>query len=163
MGDLRLESTSASKKKYEAPGTAVLRIDGLRLTALVPGTRPAPLADCVPFEDDRFEITRQYEWESRFDTWSTGYSQGILRGPGEPLRGMKAKGMTPAEVEAVLRDMGVCYRFRHEWQSRQELSDGTRRDQYFTDFRCSAPDTGTVIGLEPGAGHPAQTAPRSST
>ena len=155
VGDLRLESTSASKKKYEAPGTAVLRIDGLRLTALVPGTRPAPLADCVPFEDDRFEITRQYEWESRFDTWSTGYSQGILRGPGEPLRGMKAKGMTPAEVEAVLRDMGVCYRFRHEWQSRQELSDGTRRDQDFTDFRCSAPDTGTVIGLEPGAGHPA--------
>jgi len=157
VGDLRIESTSTDRKKYDAPGTAVLRFDGLKLSALVPGTRPAPLTDCRPFVDDRFEITREYAWDSEDDTWSTGYSGRILREPGEPLHGMKENDMTPKEVEAVLKDLGVCYRFRHEWGTVEEFPDGTRWTRGYTDFRCTAPDAGNIIGLEPGPGYPAAT------
>ena len=69
---------------------------------------------------------------------------------------MKQKGMTPKEIEAVLKDLGVCYRFRHEWAAWETLYDGSRVKKYFTDFRCTAPDTGNVISLEPGAGYPAE-------
>lgn len=122
---------------------------------MVPGTRPAPLTDCEPLVDDRFEISRKCEWESRFDTWSTGYGGRILREPGEPLHGMKANDMAPEDVEAVLKDLGVCCRFRHEWQSWETLSDGSRQETYHTDFRCTAPESGNVAGLTPGPGDPA--------
>jgi hypothetical protein len=152
-GDLVVKSTSAEREKYDTPGTATLRFDGLRLSAMVPGTRPAPLTGCKPLVDDRFQITREAEWDSRYDTWSTSYSSRLLREPGEPLYGLKD--MTPKEVEAVLKDLGICYRFRYEWSGWQRLDDGTRHARKYYDYRCTAPDSGNVIALNPGPGYPA--------
>lgn len=156
VGDLRLESTNSDRKKYDAPGSAVLRIVGLKMSALQPGTRPAPLTGCTPYEDERFSIDLEKAWDDENDTWSTGYGGKILRGSGEPLEGMKANKMTPKEVESILEDLGICYRFRHEWRTWVELHDGSRIKDYAYDFRCSAPDTGKVIGLTPGPGYPAE-------
>ena len=63
--------------------------------------------------------------------------------------------MTLQEVEAVLEDLGVCYRFRHEWWVRAPDRDGSKGRQMHTDYRCTAPKTGNVIGLRPGTGYPA--------
>ena len=72
-------------------------------------------------------MTLEPQWDSEFDTWATSYGPRILREPGEPLHGMEAKGMTPKEVETVLKDPGICYRFRHEWWTREKLPAGSRQ------------------------------------
>ena len=55
----------------------------------------------------------------------------------------------------MLKDLGICYRFRHEWSGWQTLGDGTRHARKYYDYRCTAPKTGNIIALTPGAGYPA--------
>jgi hypothetical protein len=56
-GDLRLESTEADREEFRPAGSAVLLLDGLRLSAFMPGTRPAPLTGCDYLVGDRVEVT----------------------------------------------------------------------------------------------------------
>jgi hypothetical protein len=123
QGDLQLQSTGAQRKALRKDGSADLRLDGLRLTAFGPGTRPAPLTDC--------------------EYWSGP----PLQDPGGPLEGLA--GMTPAEAEAALRVLGLCFRFDYSWGLPEPFEDARLNRQLDAgrERRCSAPPTGVVQGV----------------
>ncbi len=121
-GDLRLESTDADREAFRRAGSAVLRLDGLRLSAFLPGTRPAALTGCDYLVDDRVQVIwKAYEHGNGGGFWRFGYSDGILQGPGELLEGVED--MTPKEVEAALQGAGLCYRFDHSWRPTPRFED----------------------------------------
>jgi hypothetical protein len=147
-GDLRLESTDADREEFRRAGSAVLRLDGLRLSAFLPGTRPAALTGCDYLVDDRVQVTwKAYERGNGGGFWRFGYSDGILQDRGELLEGVAD--MTPKEVEAALQGAGLCYRFDHSWRPTPRFEDPRldREREIFFDRRCSAPDTGEVTEL----------------
>ncbi len=149
-GDLFLRSTSATRAELAPAGAATMQLDGLELTAFEPGSRPAPLQGCDFFVDDRVSLV----WEEAADPadsyWSTEVSGRPLRGTDEPLKGMKR--MSPAEVEDVLQDLGLCYRFVHSWRPMPRFEDERLNEALGVDVdrRCSAPETGQVGEIDFG-------------
>ncbi len=160
VGDLSVRSTSATRAELAPAGSAWLQLDGLKLTAFEPGSRPAPLPDCDYFVDDRVSL----EWIEAADPadsyWSTEISGRPLRGSGEPLKGIKR--MSPAEVEDVLQGLGLCYRFVHSWRPMPRFEDERLNEALgvYVDRRCTAPETGQVgeidfgpdVGSDPASG-----------
>lgn len=151
--DLHLESTDASKEEYQPAGSATLDLDGLRLTAFAPGSRPAPLRGCDFVEDDGVEV-EWIEWEDGGGYWSAGYEDGVLQGRGEPLRRYDKK--TPKKIESALQKAGLCYRFDHSWKPAPQFEDArlNRELELYFDRRCSAPESGKVGEVSFGVDHP---------
>jgi hypothetical protein len=143
VGDLRIRSTDADREEFKRPGSAVLRLEGLRLSAFTPGMRPAALTGCDYVVDDRISVLKRGGGH-----WRVGYPDGILQGPGEPLEGWQA--MTPKEIEAELQEAGLCYRFIHTWRPTRIFQDRRldRELEIRGESRCSAPETGEVTGVE---------------
>ena len=139
MGDLELRSTDADRAAHAAAGAAELELDGLRLSAFMPGTRPAPLTGCDYVVDDRIEVTWD-AWPEGGGSWSTTIAGRPLQGKGELLHGWKR--MTPKEAEAVLQTAGLCYRVDHSWRPTPRFEDPrlNRELEGYYDRRCSAPD-----------------------
>jgi len=110
-GDLLLEN----------PDGSTLALQGLRLTAFAPGTGPAPLSDCVPAATTR---------------------KALREGPfarGGALRGLGLRKKTPAEAEALLRELGYCFSFRYV-----HPIEGTDGGWSPSDRWCTAPPGGTI-------------------
>ena len=154
VGDVRLRSTGADRKAYRPKGSAVLRLDGLALRAFTPGTRPAPLSGCGYVVDDGVEVTWEEYGGDEGGSWSTGYTDGVLQGPGEPLEGWKQ--MTPKQAEAALQAAGLCYRVDHSWTPAPRFEDRRldRELEIYFDRRCSAPETGKLTGVSFGPDYP---------
>lgn len=112
-GDLVIESTNASRPRFQEDGSATLRIEGMKLTAFDPMQQPAPLTGCKPPESD---------------VWVD--SDPMFRGHSDsPLASLID--LTPAEIEAELQELGLCYRFTYNWANGFE-------------HRCNAPPGGKV-------------------
>lgn len=91
--DLDLKATSGFRDTLVPK--ARLRIDGLRLEAFLPGTRPAALATtgCEPLSEEQ----------------TLGGAGGLLQGLTE---------MTPAQAAQHLDALNVCYEFRYQYPTR---------------------------------------------
>ena len=154
VGDFRFRSNGADRKTYRPKESAVLRLDGLRLSAFMPGTRPAPLTGCDYVVDDGVQVTWEEYGGDEGGYWSTGYTDGVLQGPGEPLEGWKS--MTPQEAEAALQAAGLCYRFDHSWTPAPKFEDSRldRELELYFDRRCSAPKTGGLTEVSFGPDYP---------
>jgi hypothetical protein len=131
-GNLRLKSTGGDRE-HRKPDTATLRIDGLRLAGFPPPPRirPAALTDCA-YVDPAL-------------VGEEGRAFDLMQGPGEPMAGIKD--MTPAEAEALLEDLGYCYRFWHSYRIPNPIEDKRLRKHFYdvvTDRRCSAPEHGRI-------------------
>lgn len=153
MGDLDLESTDADRAAYQPAGSAELELDGLRLSAFMPGTRPAPLTGCDYVVDDRIEVAWD-AWPNGGGSWSTSIAGRPLQGKGELLHGWKK--MTPSEAEAALQAAGLCYRFDHSWRPTPRFQDRrlNRELEGYYDRRCSAPGTGKLREISFGPDWP---------
>jgi hypothetical protein len=120
------------------PLNGFLTIDGMRLTAFVPGTGPAPLTGCTRVaEPDEFRTQELQGLEG------VGY-EGVDWSPldeGQPLHGTGIEEMVPAQAEALLRELGLCYTFVYEFRilGDEDRSTGERW--------CTAPPGGTVDGI----------------
>jgi hypothetical protein len=112
------------------PGEVV--IQGLRLTAFAPGTGPAPFTGCEfavsPKNADRLRPTDK----------------------GQPLHKSGYKKMGPEEVEAMLRDLGLCFDFRYGYPTGSWVDGG---QEGMSERWCTAPPSGKVDdALYGGAG-----------
>jgi len=153
VGDLDLPSSDASRESWQPPVSAVLHLDGLRLSAFMPGTRPARLTGCDHVVDKDVKVTWE-AWPDGGGAWSTEYGDKVLQHRGEPLRGWKK--MTPKEAEAALQAAGLCYRFDHSWPPAPRFEDprlDAELEGYF-DRRCSAPGTGVLTDVSFGPDWP---------
>jgi hypothetical protein len=153
VGDLDLASTGADHAEYAAAGSAELRLDGLRLSAFMPGTRPAPLTGCDYVVDDDIEVTWD-AWPDGGGSWSTMITGRPLQGKGELLHGWKS--MTPKEAEAILQAAGLCYRVDHSWRPTPRFDDPrlNRELEGYYDRRCTAPETGKLKEVDFGPDWP---------
>ncbi len=134
--DVQFLSTGAERKALRKAGSAKLRLDGLRLTAFGPGARPAPLTGC--------------DYIDASGAAQDGLSVAPLQGPGEPLENVTA--MSPVEVEAVLKELDLCYRFDYQWRPPGSLADPQQKPGQ--ELRCSAPPDGRVQYLDIGPDRP---------
>ena len=154
VGDLDLRSNDADRAAYASAGAAELQIDGLRLRAFMPGTRPAPLTGCDYVVDDAIEVGWD-AWPDGGGSWSTSIAGRPLQGKGELLHGWKK--MTPKEAEAILQAAGLCYRVDHSWRPTPRFEDPrlNRKLEGYYDRRCSAPETGKLSEVDFGPDWPA--------
>lgn len=100
---------------------AELAIEGLRLTAFMPGTGPGPLVGCEP---------------------ATTTARELPGGPlqvGQPLHGTGIESMEPSRAEALLRDLGFCFTFRYEYPTGPSVGYGERW--------CTAPPAGRITDV----------------
>lgn len=100
-----------------------LLVEGLRLTAFAPGTGPAAHTDC------RFAV-------------APGLAESVRpTDEGQPLDDAGIEQMSAAEVEAVLRELGVCFEFRYSYPTGPEI-DGSQEG--YSERWCTAPPAGRV-------------------
>ena len=98
--DLDLPATGGDRPALASK--ARLRIDGLRLTAFAPGTRPAPLTGCEPLPSDA-GVAAKVNKHERVDYF----------GEGALLHGLDQ--LSPAEASRRLTDLGICHEFRYQY------------------------------------------------
>jgi hypothetical protein len=116
-GDLDLRPSEGARPDLVAG--ARLRIAGLRLTAFVPGTRPAPLGSTG---------CRSLYRHGLPSAGVTPQKWYVVFAPGGVLEGLDR--MTPAEAHETLTELGLCHEFR-----------------YHNERWCDPPPAGTFGGI----------------
>jgi hypothetical protein len=103
------------------PGEVLIR--GLRLTPFAAGTGPAPFTGCEfavsPKKAERLRPTDK----------------------GQPLHESAYKTMSPQDLEAMLRDLGLCFDFRYGYPTGPYVDGG---QESASERWCTAPPSGKV-------------------
>ena len=104
-------------------------IEGLRLTPFAPGTGPAPFSGC------KFAV--------RPKKAGGGEKAGGDRpaDKGQPLHKTGFRKMRPQQVEAMLRDLGLCFDFRYSYPTGPWIDGG---QVGMSERWCTAPPAGKV-------------------
>ena len=108
-----------------------LLIEGLQLTAFAPGTGPAPLTGC------EFAVSAKKAERVRPTQ------------KGQPLFKSGYRKMSPQDVEAMLRDLGVCFEFRYGYPTGPWIDGG---QEGYSERWCTAPPSGRVDDALYGGG-----------